>query len=88
MNEAEKFQLEKEVAVAREKELVFNTHIKPFLDAKKYDLFEAFSMVSVTDTNALLNIRLQMQALTGLEADFQSYIDTGKIASFKLENEQ
>lgn len=76
--------LEFERAVGEEKLRVYEGHIKPFIDAKKQDLFESFNQVSVTDANALLTIRLHSLALDSIEADFMHYIETGKLASFEL----
>lgn len=87
MNDDQRDQLEREKAMGEEKKRIFEAHIEPFIAAKKVELFGAFTTVSVTDTDTMKEIRLQIAALDGLKDSFMQFIDTGKLASFALDKE-
>lgn len=89
MNDFEQERLEFERAVGEQKAIVWEEHIKPFFDAKKADLFIAFQNLSVSDNKGMTLVKLHSYALDSLEAEFKSYIETGKMADMTLsENEE
>lgn len=79
--------LEIDAALGEQKRIIFEQHIKPFIEAKERVLFEAFTATNAGDTKTLQLIKMQQSVLTSLEAYFREYIDTGKLAKFELERE-
>lgn len=77
--------LENEMAKGAEMKVAYENYIKPFVDEKREVLFEAFSQTLATEPDVLVNIRMQISAINALEADYLSYISTGKLARFALE---
>lgn len=77
--------LEVEVSRGAEYERCYNSMVKPFIEAKKKELFEAFVSATNTSDSDLVKIKLQANALQSLEDEFTSFINTGKIASQQLE---
>ena len=77
--------LQIDAALGEQKRLVYDNHIKPFIEAKTAILFEAFKDVDAGDTATLQKIKMQQTTLASLEAYFREYIDTGKLARFELE---
>lgn len=84
MESEERDQLEKEKYIGAEKQVVFTAHVEPFLNTKRKQLFDAFCDTKAQDTEQLQVIRMQVSALDAIEADFCSYITTGKMASITL----
>ena len=80
-----KFILEKEVAIASEKQRVYTEHVEPFINAKRAELFELFCSENSLNDDALKGIRMQVSALDAIAGDFQHYINTGKMAEKTLE---
>lgn len=78
--------LEQERAKGQEAELVFETHIKPFVEAKEKLLFEAFQNCPVGNVELLKDIKFQMTAIRSLESHYQEFITTGKLAAIQLES--
>lgn len=64
---------------------IFNEYMLPFIEAKRKVLFDAFQRVSVSDVDSLKDIKLQLTAINSLEAHFQEFINTGKLAKIELE---
>ena len=86
MLEPEKAKLEAEKAKGEEYQRIFDSYIKPFIEAKKEVLFEAFQQVPVQEVDMLKDIKLQLTAVNSLEAHFMEFVNTGKLAKHQLEN--
>lgn len=86
MLDPEVSKLQAEQSKGEEYGRIFDSYIKPFLEAKREVLFDAFQQVSVADVDALKDIKLQLTAINSLEAHFNEFITTGKLAAHKLEN--
>lgn len=76
--------LQSEVAKGRRAAAANSEFFQPFFDEKEEVLIEAFRTVSVTDSEALLNIKLQFKALDTLRDELNRYIETGKMANRSL----
>lgn len=77
--------LQAEQAKGEEIERVMNSYFRPFLEAKREVLFEAFQNVPVSNLDGLKDVKLQLTALNALEAHFLEFINTGKLAKHQLE---
>lgn len=87
MLEPEQAKLESEVAKGDEYQRVFQSYVGPFIEAKRQLLFEAFQEVPVSNIDQLKDIKLQLTAINSLEAHFQEFMNTGKLAKKQLEKE-
>lgn len=87
MLEPEQAKLESEVAKGDEYQRVFQSYVGPFIEAKRQLLFEAFQEVPVSNVDQLKDIKLQLTAINSLEAHFQEFMNTGKLAKKQLEKE-
>jgi hypothetical protein len=58
--------------------------VEPYIEAKTGDLFKAFIECSTDDKEKLFDIKLQLNALRGLKADFDTKIETAKLADTQL----
>jgi len=84
MDEISRSKLLEESAKGRRAEAMYKEFLEPFFKNKEEVLIEAFRKVSVTDSNALTNIRMQFKALDALNDEMKSFIQTGKLASTTL----
>jgi len=73
-----------EVETANKASYANDQFIKPFINRKKAQLFDAFEAVEANNIEALKELKLMSLALSALEADVNSVIDTGKLASETL----
>lgn len=87
MLDPEQAKLESEVAKGDEYKRVFQSYVGPFIEAKRQLLFEAFQEVPVSNVDQLKDIKLQLTAINSLEAHFQEFMNTGKLAKKQLEKE-
>lgn len=87
MLDPEQAKLESEVAKGDEYQRVFQSYVGPFIEAKRQLLFEAFQEVPVSNVEQLKDIKLQLTAINSLEAHFQEFMNTGKLAKKQLEKE-
>lgn len=78
--------LEQERAKGEDYQRVFESYIKPFIQATEKVLFDKFTDTSVTNVDALKDIKFQMTAIRALEAHFGEYMTTGQLASIQLES--
>ena len=87
MLDPEQAKLESEVAKGDEYQRVFQSYVGPFIEAKRQLLFEAFQEVPVSNVDQLKDIKLQLTAINSLEAHFQEFMNTCKLAKKQLEKE-
>jgi len=73
-------QIDEGVVAVRQQEV-----LKPFFEDKEAQLWEAFKDAPTVDKEGLFDIKLQSNALKGMESYFQGAIDTGKLAQKQLE---
>ena len=77
--------LQQEVAKGDEFKRIFDGYVGPFIEAKKQVLFEHFQTIPVGNVEALKDIKLQLTAINSLQAHFQEFMNTGKLARTQLE---
>lgn len=87
MDDNIKEKLEVEQAMGAEYGRAYNSLVKPFIDRKKAELFEAFQILPTTEADGLLTIKLQCNALESLDDEFKHYIATGQLAKQSLNKE-
>lgn len=85
MLDPEHAKLQAEQSKGEEYGRIFDSYIKPFIEEKQRVLFDAFQQVSVADVDALKDIKLQLTAINSLEAHFNEFVTTGKLAMKQLE---
>jgi len=88
MNDIEKFKLEQERAKGEQYKRAYDNLVKPFIEAKNKELFEAFTIIPTNETDKLMMIKHQSNALRSLDDEFKSYITTGELASKSLNEEK
>lgn len=77
--------LQAEQSKGEEYQRVFDSYIKPFIEAKRQVLFDAFQEVPVGQVDVLKDIKLQLTAINALEAHFNEFMTTGELAKMQLE---
>ena len=87
MNDEQITKAENDAAVGQRYKSMWNDLLEPFFTAKQYELFEMFQNVSSTDTDMLVAVRMQSNALTSLRDEISSFIETGKMAQQQLLDE-
>ena len=78
--------LEKEVAKAFAAKQAWDNHVEPFFIKKELELFQAFKDIAITSEKDVLLIKMQANVLAMLKDEFDSAINTGKLASKQLED--
>ncbi len=84
MNDEYYYALRERVSIAGRRKEVFEAHIRPYVEQKEKQLFEAFCNVSANDLNQLQLIKMQHAVLRGLENSFITDIQDGIVAEFEL----
>lgn len=84
MNDERYYALRERVARAERRKEVYEAHIRPYVEEKEQQLFQAFCCVSANDLNQLQLIKLQQSVLLGLKNSFIYDIEDGIIASEEL----
>lgn len=79
-------ELHKEVEKAFNSKQAWDNHVEPFFIRKENELFQAFKDVSITNEKDVLLIKMQANVLAMLKDEFDSAINTGKLASKQLED--
>lgn len=65
----------------------YDEFIQNFCEQKRLSLFQSFSDLPLTDTENLMEIKRMLYAIDTLENEIMNVIETGKMASITL-NEQ
>lgn len=87
LDEATRAKLEQEVLYGNKAKKAYKLFVKDFIDAKRKQLYETFKTVELTNEQDLIAIKRLDLALSSLEAEIQSAIDTGRMASISLGND-
>ena len=77
--------LEIEASKGDRYQAAYNEMVVPFFEEKQMQFIAAFQDISVGDSERLASLHSQSKALDALRAEFQYYIDTGKIAKVQLQ---
>ena len=87
MNEVEQQQLLNEVNNANNYQVAWDTCVGKFFDTKSEQLYDAFCNCSSQDPKALVDIRMQLNALLALKSDFEHFMSSGHMAKIQLDKE-
>lgn len=85
MDDHQRTKLELEQAQGEMHQRAWEHSVKPFVEAKQAELYDAFKEHNTTDTDGLMLIKMQTNALSSMADEFQSFINTGKLARQQLE---
>lgn len=80
--------LEVEQAKGETYKRIWDSVVGPFFIRKENELIEAFRGTRSNDTDALVMIRMQFNAIEALKVEFQHFITTGQIAQKQLFEEE
>lgn len=58
--------------------------IEPFFLEKDHELYQAFKELPTTESDSLVLLKLQVNALEALRDEFKHYINTGRLAQKQL----
>ena len=83
----QKDQLSNEQLLGGKAQKSYDEFIDQFCEQKRLSLFEAFRNLPLTDTENLMEVKRMLFAVDTLESDILTVIETGKMASISL-NEQ
>ena len=78
--------LEIEQAKGEMYQRAYDSTVQPFISAKEAELFDAFLNHPTSDTDGLVLIKLQLNVLTSMRDEFQSKINSGKLARQQIED--
>ena len=87
MTEDQKVQLSNEQLLGGKAKNSYDDFIQDFCEQKRLAVFQAFRDLPLTDTENLMEIKRMLFAVDALESDILTVIETGKMASITL-NEQ
>lgn len=88
MNDADKEKLLLEVHLSEGAKLAWEQFFAPYFDAKIVELFESFKNYPITDERGIMIIKQQAMALDGLKDELLHHINTGKMATKSLNEEE
>lgn len=77
-------QLRQEQIVGARAERAYEEFIKHFINERRKELFNAFQVESVTNPDNLMEIKRMTMALSALEQEILTIIQTGQLASTSL----
>lgn len=77
--------LDIEIQNAKKAKHAYDSFIKPYIDAKTEQLFEAFKGLKLSNTEELMEVKRMLAAIEGLDNEIKSVITTGTFASRQLE---
>lgn len=87
LSDAQTDQLSLEQLVGGKAQQSYDDFIKDFCEEKRISLFTSFRDLQITDTENLMEVKRMLYAIDALENDIMTVIETGKMASMTL-NEQ
>lgn len=87
MNDQERTVLEIESDRGRRAKSAWDTFILPFFNAKTNELFDVFKSLPTSNPESLMAVKMQVNALESLRDELQGHINTGKLATQSLKEE-
>ena len=66
----------------------YDEFIKDFCEQKRLSLFDSFRNLPLTDAENLMEVKRMLFAVDALETDILTVIDTGKMASITLTEQE
>lgn len=83
-----KDKLEEEQIVGNNAQRAYNAYIKDFCEQKRLVLFEAFAQLPLSAEAELMETKRMLYAIDTLEMEITTQIDTGKMATIALNNNE
>lgn len=80
-------QLNQEIENGKKASKAYNIFLEKFIDDKRAQLYQAFRDTSLEDVNKLTEIKRLDLALASIENEVFSVIETGRLASISLNND-
>ena len=80
--------LQNEQLLGNRARIAYDQFIHQFIEEKRMSLFMAFSNLPLSDTENLMEVKRMLYAIDSLETEILSVIDTGKMASMSLNEEE
>ncbi len=88
MDEALQDKLIQEARLGKQAESVFSHELtQEILQSMKDRVWAAFSKTPLDDPDTLVGLRHMLNAIEAFESNFQDFVDTGKLAQAKLDEE-
>ena len=84
MIESEQEQFEHEQLLGNRAQRSYDEFIKPFIEQKRLVLFDAFRQLSLSDETNIMEVKRMLSAVDALETEILTVIETGKLASESL----
>ena len=84
----EEAKLQNEQLLGNRAQIAYDQFIHHFIEDKRMSLFMAFSNLALTDTENLMEVKRMLFAIDALDTEILTVIDTGKMASMSLNEEE
>ena len=84
----EEAKLQNEQLLGNRAQIAYDQFIHQFIEDKRMSLFMAFSNLALTDTENLMEVKRMLFAIDALDTEILTVIDTGKMASMSLNEEE
>ena len=84
----EKEKLHNEQLLGNRAQIAYDQFIHQFIEDKRMSLFMAFSNLALSDTENLMEVKRMLFAIDALDTEILTVIDTGKMASMSLNEEE
>ena len=88
LTDEQKEQLFNEQIKGNNAQKAYNDFIKPFVEAKRKQLFEVFASLGLTESENLMEVKRMLYAIDTLDAEIRSMINTGQMASQTLNSNE
>ena len=84
----EEAKLQNEQLLGNRAQIAYDQFIHQFIEDKRMSLFMAFSNLALSDTENLMEVKRMLFAIDALDTEILTVIDTGKMASMSLNEEE
>ncbi len=88
LTEKQKDQLSSEQLLGGKAQNSYDSFIQEFCEVKRLSLFDSFRNLPLTDTEHIMEVKRMLFAVDALESDILTVIDTGKMASMTLTEQE
>ena len=80
--------MEEEQIVGNNAQRAYNAYIKEFCEHKRLVLFDTFAQLPLSAESELMEVKRMLYAIDTLEMEITTQIDTGKMATIALNNNE
>jgi len=88
MDDNQRAFLEVEASMGNRAQSAFDNFFEPFFEKKTAELFQAFKELSTTKPDELMAVKMMTNSLESLRDEIQGIINTGKLASKEINDEE